>query len=112
MLMLSCRKSTKFFFSHYKTRNSTSANDKIQILGHNQANSPVDKLQYMKNIYQDIYKAENNSGILRPRFTAAFTAPEPKAKSSNNWLWKITQIKLCDQLGDQFKVRKATEFLR
>ncbi|CAG8811824.1 2767_t:CDS:2, partial [Gigaspora rosea] len=39
---------------------STSASDKIQIPGHNQANSPTDKLQYMKNIYQDIYKAENN----------------------------------------------------
>ncbi|CAG8783716.1 7963_t:CDS:1, partial [Gigaspora rosea] len=33
-------------------------------------------------------------------------------ESSNNWPWETIQLKLCGQLGDQFTVKKATEFLR
>ena len=50
-------KSTKFFYSLYKARNGISIKDKIQIPNNNQTNCPTDTLHYIKEIYQEIYKA-------------------------------------------------------
>ncbi|CAG8805703.1 1092_t:CDS:1, partial [Gigaspora rosea] len=47
------------------------------IPGNNQANSPANKLQYMKDVYQDIYKAENNDSTIAEFFVQGLPQLSP-----------------------------------